>query len=170
LNFICEFFLFVSIIAFLSLISNEYVSAGIYKPLVIIKNVSTVPDVLHVGDSFDLNLTISNLHPYSIQVLSFGCKGPANIIFDNSVEVIPTGSGLCTNFEPIINLNPNETKTLLTPDVTLYYKTTKQGNSNGEVQLEYYKGQDNIDRLDIQNISKKYTSFISHSFSFKVLP
>lgn len=171
MNFIFRVFLSMPIIVFLLLNANGHdLYAGLYKPLVVVNNVTTIPDVLHVGDAFDLNVTISNLHPYDIQVLSFGCKGPANIIFDNLVEVNSTGSGICTNFEPIINLKPNETKTLLSPDVTLYYKTAKPGIINGEIQLEYYKDPNNINKLDLQNISKKYTSFISHPFSFKVIP
>ena len=170
---IYKIFLVIYVIAFLFLNINENnISAGIYKSLVIVNNVTSIPDVLHAGDSFDLNVTISNLYPYNIQLLSFGCKGPINIIFDNLTEVYSTGSGLCTNLEPLINLKPNETKTLLTPDLTLYYKTINPGNITGKIQIEYYKNQDqyDINELDIQNISKKYTTFLSHPFSFKVLP
>jgi hypothetical protein len=166
-----KIFLIITIIAFFLLKTNESnISATIIKPLVIINNVTTIPDVLHVGDLFDLNVTISNLYPYNVQILSFGCKGPINLIFDNLVEVNSTGSGMCTNFEPIINLKSNETKTLLAPDIVSYYKTIKPGIINGEIQLEYYKHQDDLNELDIQNISKKYTSFISHPFSFQVMP
>lgn len=110
------------------------------------------------------------MYPYNIQILSFGCKGFANIIFYNNVKTIPTGSGVCTNFEPVINLKPKEIKYLLIPDLTLYYKIAKPGSIKGEIQFEYYRNQDNVNELDIQNISKKYTSFISHPFSFKAFP
>jgi hypothetical protein len=164
-------FLFIIIIVFLSLETDgSYVSAGIYEPLIVVKNVSTLPHILHVGDSFDLNVTINNMYPYNIQILSFGCKGFANIIFYNNVKVIPAGSGVCTNFEPVINLKPKETKYLLAPDVTLYYKIAKPGIVKGEIQFDYYRNQSNVNELDIQNISKKYTSFISHPFSFKAFP
>jgi hypothetical protein len=128
LKFVHKLFVFITILVFLLLDTYKHpISAGIYKPLVVVNNITTVPDPLHVGDSFDLNMTISNLHSYDIQVLSFGCKGPVNIIFDDFVKVNSTGSGMCTNFEPIINIKPNESRILLSPDVTLYYKTTKPG-------------------------------------------
>jgi len=162
-------FAILIIIFLLSNINTASINAGVFEPLVQIKNISTIPGMIHIGDAFDLKIEIVNLHQFDVQILSFGCNGPANVFFNNNIKVIPL-IGTCTNTDPVINFIYNETKTLIVPDVSQYFIASQPGIVNGTIQMEYYKGQYNISKFDIDDISQKYISFISVPFSFMVSP
>lgn len=101
---------------------------------VMILNPQVQPNVIKVGDSFDINATLLNNSTYTINVQN-GCGGPFSVSFDNHASTVL--KKVC-NWMPIrIILNPGQNVTGTSLFSNLGYNATSSGTTNAIVTFSY---------------------------------
>jgi hypothetical protein len=151
---------------FLFLQTINYVHGGIDAPNIIIDKIYVKPNNVSVGNFFNINATIENISPYTIEVLTYGCKSPLKVIFNNNVMTIPVDSAICSNIKSPIKIEPNSSTTLSSSSGVEKYFAVNSGKTNTTLEVEYkiYKDVKNKD----ENKPTIYTWFKSTQFVFDI--
>jgi hypothetical protein len=111
----------------------------IYNDDILLFNIYTVPEIVHVGDTFIIKATIANDSPNSITFLSDVCnEQQLSVQFTNN-NVIKQFKNPCNALPAIITLNPGENMTLQAPGSHgILYRATAASLTNATLTF-YYK-------------------------------
>ena len=101
--------------------------------LVGLGNITTVPSVIGIGDSFQIYATVSNDDPWPI-TFDDGCASPITASFDKNV-VVQHGV-TCFAISKMV-LNPGQKIRVHGPSIGTIYNTTTQGKTNAAVTFSY---------------------------------
>ena len=120
----------VSAISTLNHLVNELVTG------VKLENIITVPNEVHVGNTFEVNATVINTLPFNVTIIAGNCNSDFFTSFNNNVEEIMTPQ--CMNRVLPTVLEPGDKTTVQEPSGTgKQYKAVAEGEANGNAILSY---------------------------------
>lgn len=120
----------VSTISTLNDLVNELVTG------VTLENVITVPNEVHVGNTFEVNATVINTLPFNVTIIAGNCNSDFFTTFNNNVEEIMTPQ--CMNRVLPTVLEPGDKTTVQERSGTgKQYKAVAEGEANGTAILSY---------------------------------
>ena len=120
----------VSAISTLNDLVNELVSG------VKLENIITVPNEVHVGNTFEVNATVINTLPFNVTIIAGNCNSDFFTTFYNNVEEIMTPQ--CMNRVLPTVLEPGDKTTVQERSGTgKQYKAVEEGEANGTAVLSY---------------------------------
>ena len=120
----------VSPISTLNDLVNELVTG------VTLENVITVPNEVHVGNTFEVNATVINTLPFKVTIIAGNCNSDFFTTFNNNVEEIMTPQ--CMNRVLPTVLEPGDKTTVQERSGTgKQYKAVAEGEANGTAILSY---------------------------------
>ena len=120
----------VSAISTLNDLVNELVTG------VTLENVITVPNEVHVGNTFEVNATVINTLPFNVTIIAGNCNSDFFTTFNNNVEEIMTPQ--CMNRVLPTVLEPGDKTTVQERSGTgKQYKAVAEGEANGTAILSY---------------------------------
>jgi hypothetical protein len=101
-----------------------------------LENIITVPNEVHVGDTFEVNATVINTLPLNITFIAGNCNSDFSTNLNNIVEEIMTPQ--CMNRVLPTILEPGDNTTVQTSSGTgKQYKAGAEGEANGNAILLY---------------------------------
>ena len=101
-----------------------------------LENIITVPNEIHVGDTFEVNATVINTLPLNITFIAGNCNSDFSTNLNNIVEEIMTPQ--CMNKVLPTVLEPGDKTTFQEPTGTgKQYKAVAEGEANGNAILSY---------------------------------
>jgi hypothetical protein len=101
-----------------------------------LENIITVPNEVHVGDTFEVNATVINTLPLNITFIAGNCNSDFSTNLNNIVEEIMTPQ--CMNRVLPTVLEPGEKTTVQERSGTgKQYKAVAEGETNGNAILSY---------------------------------
>ena len=101
-----------------------------------LENIITVPNEVHVGDTFELNATVINTLPLNITFIAGNCNSDFSTNLNNIVEEIMTPQ--CMNKVLPTVLEPGDKTTVQERSGTgKQYKAVAEGEANGNAILSY---------------------------------
>ena len=101
-----------------------------------LENIITVPNEVHVGDTFEVNATVINTLPLNITFIAGNCNSDFSTNLNNIVEEIMTPQ--CMNRVLPTVLEPGDKTTVQEPSGTgKQYKAVAEGEANGNAILLY---------------------------------
>ena len=101
-----------------------------------LENIITVPNAVHVGDTFEVNATVINTLPLNITFIAGNCNSDFSTNLNNIVEEIMTPQ--CMNRVLPTVLEPGDKTTLQERSGTgKQYKAVAEGEANGNAILLY---------------------------------
>ena len=101
-----------------------------------LENIITVPNEVHVGDTFEVNATVINTLPLNITFIAGNCNSDFSTNLNNIVEEIMTPQ--CMNRVLPTVLEPGDKTTVQEPSGTgKQYKAVSEGEANGNAVLSY---------------------------------
>ena len=101
-----------------------------------LENIITVPNAVHVGDTFEVNATVINTLPLNITFIAGNCNSDFSTNLNNIVEEIMTPK--CMNRVLPTVLEPGDKTTLQERSGTgKQYKAVAEGEANGNAILLY---------------------------------
>jgi hypothetical protein len=101
-----------------------------------LENIITVPNEVHVGDTFEVNATVINTLPLNITFIAGNCNSDFSTNLNNIVEEIMTPQ--CMNKVLPTVLEPGEETTVQERSGTgKQYKAVAEGEANGNAILSY---------------------------------
>jgi hypothetical protein len=101
-----------------------------------LENIITVPNEVHVGDTFEVNATVINTLPLNITFIAGNCKSDFSTNLNTIVEEIMTPK--CMNRVLPTVLEPGDKTTLQERSGTgKQYKAVAEGEANGNAILLY---------------------------------
>ena len=101
-----------------------------------LENIITVPDEVHVGDTFEVNATVINTLPLNITFIAGNCNSDFSTNLNNIVEEIMTPQ--CMNRVLPTVLEPGDKTTVQERSGTgKQYKAVAEGEANGNAILSY---------------------------------
>ena len=101
-----------------------------------LENIITVPNEVHVGDTFEVNATVINTLPLNITFIAGNCNSDFSTNLNNIVEEIMTPQ--CMNRVLPTVLEPGDKTTVQEPSGTgKQYKAVAEGEGNGNAILSY---------------------------------
>ena len=101
-----------------------------------LENIITVPNEVHVGDTFEVNATVINTLPLNITFIAGNCNSDFSTNLNNIVEEIMTPK--CMNRVLPTVLEPGDKTTLQERSGTgKQYKAVAEGEANGNAILLY---------------------------------
>ena len=101
-----------------------------------LENIITVPNEVHVGDTFEVNATVINTLPLNITFIAGNCNSDFFSTFYNNVEEIMTPH--CMNRVLPTVLEPGDKTTVQERSGTgKQYKAVAEGEANGNAILLY---------------------------------
>ncbi|HET9806569.1 MAG TPA: hypothetical protein VFP49_06655 [Nitrososphaeraceae archaeon] len=101
-----------------------------------LENIITVPNEVHVGDTFEVNATVINTLPINITFIAGNCISDFSTNLNNIVEEIMTPK--CMNRVLPTVLEPGDKTTVQEPSETgKQYKAVAEGEANGNAILLY---------------------------------
>ena len=101
-----------------------------------LENIITVPNEVHVGDTFEVNATVINTLPLNITFIAGNCNSDFSTNLNNIVEEIMTPQ--CMNRVLPTVLEPGEKTTVQERSGTgKQYKAVAEGEANGNAILSY---------------------------------
>ncbi|MDH2908314.1 MAG: hypothetical protein PXX83_09505 [Candidatus Nitrosotalea sp.] len=120
------------------------------SPKILITNITTTPETLHVGDHFTVNAIVNNVGSRTVYFFSDYISG----IFDKHVVVSHYGG--CSGVVGGNILMPSQSEELTFPSPGCdYYVANSSGTTNVAVELRY-----DIQRMEYAvNASKEFTIF-----------
>ncbi len=120
----------VSAISTLNDLVNELVTG------VKLENIITVPNEVHVGNTFEVNATVINTLPFNVTIIAGNCNSDFFTSFNNNVEEIMTPQ--CMNRVLPTVLEPGDKTTVQERSGTgKQYKAVAEGEANGNAILLY---------------------------------
>lgn len=103
---------------------------------VTLENVITVPNEVHVGNTFEVNATVINTLPFKVTIIAGNCNSDFFTTFNNNVEEIMTPQ--CMNRVLPTVLEPGDKTTVQERSGTgKQYKAVAEGEANGTAILSY---------------------------------
>jgi hypothetical protein len=101
-----------------------------------LENIITVPNEVHVGDTFEVNATVINTLPLNITFIAGNCNSDFSTNLNNIVEEIMTPQ--CMNRVLPTVLEPGDKTTVQERSGTgKQYKAIAEGEANGNAILSY---------------------------------
>ena len=101
-----------------------------------LENIITVPNEVHVGDTFEVNATVINTLPLNITFIAGNCNSDFSTNLNTVVEEIPTPK--CMNRVLPTVLEPGDKTTVQEPTgAGKQYKAVAEGEANGNAVLLY---------------------------------
>ncbi|HEX6647871.1 MAG TPA: hypothetical protein VF047_11885 [Nitrososphaeraceae archaeon] len=101
-----------------------------------LENIITVPNEVHVGDTFEVNATVINTLPLNITFIAGNCNSDFSTNLNNIVEEIMTPK--CMNRVLPTVLEPGDKTTVQERNGTgKQYKAIAEGEANGNAILSY---------------------------------
>ena len=101
-----------------------------------LENIITVPNEVHVGDTFEVNATVINTLPLNITFIAGNCNSDFSTNLNNIVEEIMTPQ--CMNRVLPTVLEPGDKTTVQERSGTgKQYKAVAEGEANGNAILSY---------------------------------
>ena len=101
-----------------------------------LENIITVPNEVHVGDTFEVNATVINTLPLNITFIAGNCNSDFSTNLNNIVEEIMTPQ--CMNRVLPTVLEPGDkTKVQERSGTGKQYKAVAEGEANGNAILSY---------------------------------
>ncbi|HET8792273.1 MAG TPA: hypothetical protein VFM31_00645 [Nitrososphaeraceae archaeon] len=101
-----------------------------------LENIITVPNEVHVGETFEVNATVINTLPLNITFIAGNCNSGFSTNLNNIVEEIMTPQ--CMNRILPTVLEPGDKTTVQTSSGTgTQYKAVTEGEANGNAVLSY---------------------------------
>ena len=101
-----------------------------------LENIITVPNEIHVGDTFEVNATVINTLPLNITFIAGNCNSDFSTNLNNIVEEIMTPQ--CMNRVLPTVLEPGDKTTVQERSGTgKQYKAVAEGEANGTAILSY---------------------------------
>ena len=101
-----------------------------------LENIITVPNEVHVGDTFEVTATVINTLPLNITFIAGNCNSDFSTNLNNIVEEIMTPQ--CMNRVLPTVLEPGDKTTVQEPSGTgKQYKAVAEGEANGNAILSY---------------------------------
>jgi hypothetical protein len=101
-----------------------------------LENIITVPNEVHVGDTFEVNATVINTLPLNITFIAGNCNSDFSTNLNTIVEEIMTPP--CMNRVLPTVLEPGDKTTVQEPSGTgKQYKAVAEGEANGNAILSY---------------------------------
>jgi hypothetical protein len=101
-----------------------------------LENIITVPNEVHVGDTFEVNATVINTLPLNITFIAGNCNSDFSTNLNTIVEEIMTPQ--CMNRVLPTVLEPGDKTTVQERSGTgKQYKAVAEGEANGNVILSY---------------------------------
>ncbi len=120
----------VSAISTLNDLVNELVTG------VKLENIITVPNEVHVGNTFEVNATVINTLPFNVTIIAGNCNSDFFTTFNNNVDEIMTPQ--CMNRVLPTVLEPGDKTTVQERSGTgKQYKAVAEGEANGTAILSY---------------------------------
>ena len=101
-----------------------------------LENIITVPNEVHVGDTFEVNATVINTLPLNITFIAGNCNSDFSTNLNNIVEEIMTPQ--CMNKVLPTVLEPGDKTTVQERSGTgKQYKAVAEGEANGNAIISY---------------------------------
>ena len=101
-----------------------------------LENINTIPNEVHVGDTFEVNATVINTLPLNITFIAGNCNSDFSTNLNNIVEEIMTPK--CMNRVLPTILEPGDKTTVQERSGTgKQYKAVAEGEANGNAILLY---------------------------------
>ena len=101
-----------------------------------LENITTIPNEVHVGDTFEVSATVINTLPLNITFIAGNCNSDFSTNLNTIVEEIPTPQ--CVNKVLPTVLEPGDKTTVQEPTgAGKQYKAVAQGEANGYAVLSY---------------------------------
>jgi hypothetical protein len=101
-----------------------------------LENITTIPNEVHVGDTFEVSATVINTLPLNITFIAGNCNSDFSTNLNTVVEEIPTPQ--CMNRVLPTVLEPGDKTTIQEPTgAGKQYKAVAEGEANGYAILSY---------------------------------
>ena len=101
-----------------------------------LENITTIPNEVHVGDTFEVSATVTNTLPLNITFIAGNCNSDFSTNLNTIVEEIPTPQ--CMNRVLPTVLEPGDKTTVQEPiGAGKQYKAVAEGEANGNAILSY---------------------------------
>jgi hypothetical protein len=101
-----------------------------------LENLTTIPNEVHVGDTFEVSATVINTLPLNITFIAGNCNSDFSTNLNTVVEEIPTPQ--CMNRVLPTVLEPGDKTTVQEPTgAGKQYKAVAEGEANGYAILSY---------------------------------
>jgi len=101
-----------------------------------LENITTIPNEVHVGDTFEVSATVINTLPLNITFIAGNCNSDFSTNLNTIVEEIPTPQ--CVNRVLPTVLEPGDKTTVQEPTgAGKQYKAVAEGEANGNAILSY---------------------------------
>ena len=101
-----------------------------------LENITTIPNEVHVGDTFEVSATVINTLPLNITFIAGNCNSDFSTNLNTVVEEIPTPQ--CMNRVLPTVLEPGDKTTIQEPTgAGKQYKAVAEGEANGNAILSY---------------------------------
>jgi hypothetical protein len=101
-----------------------------------LENITTIPNEVHVGDTFEVSATVTNTLPLNITFIAGNCNSDFSTNLNTIVEEIPTPQ--CMNRVLPTVLEPGDKTTVQEPTgAGKQYKAVAEGEANGNAILSY---------------------------------
>ena len=101
-----------------------------------LENITTIPNEVHVGDTFEVSATVINTLPLNITFIAGNCNSDFSTNLNTIVEEIPTPQ--CVNRVLPTVLEPGDKTTVQEPTgAGKQYKAVAEGEANGNAVLSY---------------------------------
>ena len=101
-----------------------------------LENITTIPNEVHVGDTFEVSATVINTLPLNITFIAGNCNSDFSTNLNTIVEEIPTPQ--CMNRVLPTVLEPGDKTTVQERSGTgKQYKAVAEGEANGNAILSY---------------------------------
>jgi hypothetical protein len=98
-----------------------------------LENITTIPNEVHVGDTFEVSATVTNTLPLNITFIAGNCNSDFSTNLNTIVEEIPTPQ--CMNR---VLPEPGDKTTVQEPiGAGKQYKAVAEGEANGNAILSY---------------------------------
>jgi hypothetical protein len=101
-----------------------------------LENITTIPNEVHVGDTFEVSATVTNTLPLNITFIAGNCNSDFSTNLNTIVEEIPTPQ--CMNRVLPTVLEPGDKTTVQEPTgAGKQYNAVAEGEANGNAILSY---------------------------------
>jgi hypothetical protein len=101
-----------------------------------LENITTIPNEVHVADTFEVSATVTNTLPLNITFIAGNCNSDFSTNLNTIVEEIPTPQ--CMNRVLPTVLEPGDKTTVQEPTgAGKQYKAVAEGEANGNAILSY---------------------------------
>jgi hypothetical protein len=123
-------------------------SDSIHPSILQVEQIKTIPNKIHVGEEFSINVIVKNTGMYPVTFIANLCDSELYAVFDNKVEEIRAPE--CKMMADPVNLNAGENMTVqrISGISGLTYKALEEGQSNAKVILPFKINVSEIEVVD----------------------